>query len=52
MVAHEVSHLAHMDHSSRFWRQVEALAGDVEDAKDWLRDHGAELHRYGAPLGR
>ena len=52
MVAHEVSHLAHMDHSRHFWRQVEALAGDVEDAKDWLRDHGAGLHRYGAPLGR
>lgn len=52
MVAHEVSHLAHMDHSSRFWRQVEALAGDVEEAKEWLRNHGAGLHRYGAPLGR
>ena len=52
MVAHEVSHLVHMDHSRRFWRQVEALAGDVQGAKDWLRDQGAELHRYGAPLGR
>jgi predicted metal-dependent hydrolase len=50
MVAHEVSHLAHMDHSSRFWRQVEELAGDVEEAKDWLREHGAGLHRYGALL--
>ncbi len=50
MVAHEVSHLAHMNHSSRFWRQVEELAGDVEEAKAWLREHGAGLHRYGAPL--
>lgn len=47
MVAHEVAHLAHMDHSPRFWRLVEDLAGDVEDAKDWLRDHGSGLHRYG-----
>jgi predicted metal-dependent hydrolase len=50
MVAHEVSHLAHMDHSSRFWRQVEELVGDVEEAKGWLREHGVGLHRYGAPL--
>ncbi len=50
MVAHEVAHLAHMDHSDSFWRMVDRLTGDVDDAKDWLRQHGAGLHRYGAPL--
>ena len=26
MITHEVCHLLHMDHSSRFWKQVEAIA--------------------------
>jgi predicted metal-dependent hydrolase len=49
--AHEVAHLKEMNHGPRFWRLVERLTGqnDVEQAQEWLRMKGAELHRYTAP---
>jgi predicted metal-dependent hydrolase len=47
VVAHEVAHLAEMNHSPAFWRVVAELAGDPAPAKAWLKAHGAGLHRYG-----
>lgn len=44
VAAHEVAHLAHMDHSPRFWAQVEALMPDWRPRRDWLRAEGARLH--------
>jgi predicted metal-dependent hydrolase len=49
VVAHEVAHLRELNHGRRFWHHVRRLAGDVSLAQQWLRDHGAELHRYGRP---
>ena len=48
VVAHEVAHLAELNHGPRFWKYCASLtATDPEKAKSWLRAHGAELHRYG-----
>lgn len=48
VVAHEVAHLAHMDHSPAFWRTTAALYdGDVDAARRWLKRHGAALHWVG-----
>jgi len=47
VVAHEVAHLAHFDHSPRFWGLVGEMIDDVEGPRRWLRDHGAALHRFG-----
>lgn len=48
-VAHEVAHLAHMDHSPAFHtRHREIYGGDPAPARKWLRDNGAMLHRIGA----
>ena len=51
VVAHEVAHLKHMNHGPAFWRTVEMLmpegAEAARSARDWLRVHGAVLHRYG-----
>lgn len=43
VAAHEVAHLAHMDHSARFWAVVERLMPDYRMRRDWLRRHGADL---------
>jgi predicted metal-dependent hydrolase len=47
LAAHEVAHLAELNHSPRFWRLVRRLAPEFERAKTWLGSQGSELHRYG-----
>ncbi|MEZ7814047.1 MAG: putative metal-dependent hydrolase [Paracoccaceae bacterium] len=47
VVAHEVAHLAHMNHSPRFWAEVRKLCPDYQVQRDWLKVHGQSLHRYG-----
>ncbi|EIE52791.1 zinc metalloprotease [Salipiger aestuarii] len=46
VAAHEVAHLAEMNHSAAFWAVVERLYGDWRAARGWLRDEGGGLHRY------
>jgi predicted metal-dependent hydrolase len=46
VVAHEVAHLAEMNHSPRFWAVVKRLCPDYPAARDWLRRHGARLHGH------
>lgn len=46
LAAHEVAHLVHMDHSSRFWSLTASLAPDYERAEAWLKKNGAALHRF------
>ena len=43
VAAHEVAHLAHMDHSPAFWAATEALMPDYARHRIWLRDHGHQL---------
>ncbi|MEX2641811.1 MAG: SprT family zinc-dependent metalloprotease [Acetobacterales bacterium] len=47
VVAHEVAHLAEMNHGPRFWALCEALAEETKGPRRWLRKHGSSLHRYG-----
>lgn len=46
VVAHEVAHLRHMNHGTRFWSLVGELIGDVEEPQAWLSKEGPLLHRY------
>lgn len=46
VAAHEVAHLAEMNHSAAFWETVTALYGDYRAPRRWLRESGGELHRY------
>ncbi|MWD27152.1 DUF45 domain-containing protein [Aquicoccus sp. SCR17] len=46
VAAHEVAHLAEMNHSPAFWRVVERLYGPHREARSWLRQEGPALHRY------
>jgi len=50
LVAHEVAHLAEMNHSTSFWTIVEQLSDEFEKGRKWLRLNGHELHRYGVEL--
>ena len=46
VAAHEVAHLAQMNHSQAFWDEVTRIYGDYAAARGWLRRHGSTLHRY------
>lgn len=46
VAAHEVSHLVHMDHSPRFWAQVESLLPNHQPYRQWLKTNGAALHGW------
>ncbi|RCW88682.1 M48 family metallopeptidase [Paracoccus lutimaris] len=43
VAAHEVAHLAHMDHSPAFWAATARLMPDYAHHRAWLRSHGHEL---------
>ena len=47
VVAHEVSHLVHMNHGKRFWRLVERLCPGAERHRLWLNRNRAQLLRIG-----
>ena len=46
VAAHEVAHLAEMNHSPAFWAQVQRIYGDYAAPRKWLRTQGNDLHRY------
>jgi len=46
VAAHEVAHLAEMNHSPAFWAGVERIYGPYNAPRKWLRTHGNDLHRY------
>lgn len=43
LVAHEVSHLVHLNHSPAFWRVVESLQPDYKNQRAWLKARGHTL---------
>jgi predicted metal-dependent hydrolase len=47
VVAHEVAHLAEMNHGPRFWRLVDSLAPGYSPHRRWLDRHRALLLSYG-----
>ena len=47
VVAHEVAHLAEMNHGPRFWRLVRTLTPDCATPRAWLKRHRSGLFSYG-----
>lgn len=43
IVWHEVCHLVELNHSARFWRLLRQREPRTDDARAWLRSHGATL---------
>lgn len=49
VVAHEVAHLRHMNHSKAFYDHLDSIfEGDRREADRWLRIHGQKLHLVSA----
>lgn len=46
VAAHEVAHLAEMNHSPAFWAVVRRLMPDYAPRRRWLKEKGNALHRY------
>jgi predicted metal-dependent hydrolase len=47
VAAHEVAHLAEMNHGPKFWALVARAVPNVKEAKTWLQAYGLDLHQYG-----
>ena len=47
VVAHEVAHRVHLNHSRKFWRLCLELAPHSVTARKWLRQNGRILLSYG-----
>jgi predicted metal-dependent hydrolase len=50
VAAHEVAHLAEMNHGPKFWTLVQRTMPTMKEAKSWLQLYGLDLHQYG-PAG-
>lgn len=48
VAAHEVAHLAEMNHGPHFWALVKKAYPEFQAAKTWLLVYGLDLHRYGS----
>ena len=46
VAAHEVAHLAQMNHGPKFWALVAKTMPKMEESRAWLRVYGMDLHRY------
>lgn len=42
VVAHELAHLVHHNHSKKFWAQVEKMLPDYKERRKWLKKNGEE----------
>ena len=43
VVVHELCHRLEMNHSPKFWAQVERVLPDYHKSREWLREHEKEL---------
>ena len=43
IILHELMHLRQMNHSDRFWREVERVCPDYATAERWLKQHSGLL---------
>lgn len=46
VAAHEVAHLAEMNHSPAFWAEVAGLMPDYQTPRKWLKKNGMHLHSF------
>ena len=47
VIAHELAHLRHMDHSQAFWAETARLFPEWRQARTWLKENGQSLFIFG-----
>lgn len=43
VVVHELCHIKEMNHSNRFWSEIERICPNYETHRKWLKDNGGQL---------
>lgn len=43
IILHELMHLRQMNHSQKFWDEVESVCPNWREAEKWLRQHGRDI---------
>ena len=51
VVVHELCHRKEMNHSPRFWAEVERILPDYRQSKRWLKENGQSLMGQLPPKG-
>ena len=47
VIVHELAHLKEMNHSARFWAEVDKLIPDYKSRRQWLKENGlAYINRF------
>ena len=44
VIVHELCHIKHLNHSTKFWSLVEKHMPHYKDAENWLKQHQAQMH--------
>ena len=51
VVVHELCHRKEMNHSNRFWAEVQRILPDYKERRKWLKEHGNALMARMRPAG-
>ncbi len=43
VVVHELCHLKELNHSPRFWAEVERILPDYRERRQWLKQNGSSI---------
>ena len=50
VVVHELCHRKEMNHSARFWEEVEKILPDYRQCRKWLKDNGGRIMDRNRPV--
>lgn len=50
VVVHELCHRKEMNHSARFWEEVEKILPDYRQRRKWLKDNGDRIMDRNRPV--
>lgn len=50
VVVHELCHRKEMNHSARFWEEVEKILPDYRQSRKWLKDNGGRIMDRNRPV--